>query len=140
MKTKSAKAKGRRLQDKVKDDLVKHLEIANPKEVKKAIMGEKGPDVVYKTLIAECTNTEYLRIWEKLAQLDHHLENSDQKNPLGILIFKKNKSEIYATIKWSDFLHMLVVIRGLLKGTIHSEIPELDPDRIITYGSKGGNC
>lgn len=140
MKTKSAKAKGRKLQDKVKDDLVEYLNIQNPKEVKKAIMGERGPDVVYKSFIAECTNTEYLRIWEKLAQLDHHIETSDVKNPLAVLVFKKNKSEIYATLKWTDFLHMLALIKSLLQVTPSAEEQDEVLDKILVLESKGGSC
>ncbi len=101
IKPKSAKAKGRNLQNKVKKDLVEKLGVV-AKEVKTALMGEAGPDVVYRNFVVECTNTEYLRVWSKLEQLDRHLEKFDGKHPFGALIFKKNNSETYATVKWSD--------------------------------------
>lgn len=49
MKTKSAKAKGRRLQNFVRDELLKVFH-AKPTEIHVAVMGEQGLDVSYKTL------------------------------------------------------------------------------------------
>lgn len=53
MKTKSAKAKGRRLQNWVKEQLIKTVDFA-PQDVKTAIMGESGPDVYITGQGAQC--------------------------------------------------------------------------------------
>ena len=85
MKTRSAKAKGRRLQDWVRTQLVKKLGLpANTDLVTTAIMGEKGMDVkVVSTLrnkwpfSIECKNRETFsgiyKILEQSAKQDSNL-------------------------------------------------------------------
>ena len=50
----------------------------------------------------ECKNQEALNIWKSLEQAENNCEGL---TPL--LIFKRNKSKIYATVEITDFLDLL---------------------------------
>jgi len=75
-------------------------------------MGEKGTDLHFspkaKEVIGlsscECKNTEKLNIWAALEQAEDHSKKHKGK---FALFFKRNRSQIYVTLKFSDFLDML---------------------------------
>lgn len=105
MKTKSAKAKARRLQDwvverlKVEFDLYAH-------DIRPAIMGESGADVKLLTEDAktkipfaiECKAQEkYKAIYDIMAQAHAHVENDpmlqagEKRLPLGVITMNRKK-------------------------------------------------
>jgi len=109
MKTRSAKAKGRRLQNKIRDLLLEEFKELEPDDIRTAIMGETGEDIklspAARKLIPysfECKNQEKINIWESLNQAE---ENSGDYPP--ILIFKRNRSKTYVTIELEDFLKII---------------------------------
>ena len=110
MKTRSGKAKGRRLQNKIRDVLLEHFsDKLEPDDVKVAIMGESGEDIklspAARKLIPysfECKNQEKLNIWSSLEQAE---ENSGDYSP--ILIFKRNRSKTYVTIELEEFIKLI---------------------------------
>ena len=110
MKTRSGKAKGRRLQNKVRDVLLEHFsEELEPDDIRTAIMGETGEDIklspAARKLIPysfECKNQEKLNIWSSLEQAE---ENSGDYPP--VLIFKRNRSKTYVTMNIKEFLRLL---------------------------------
>ena len=110
MKTSSGKAKGRRLQNKVRDVLLEHFsEELEPDDIRTAIMGETGEDIklspAARKLIPysfECKNQEKLNIWSSLEQAD---ENSGDYPP--VLIFKRNRSKTYVTIELEEFMKLI---------------------------------
>ena len=110
MKTRSGKAKGRRLQNKIRDLLLEHFsDKLEPDDVKVAIMGETGEDIklspAARRLIPysfECKNQEKLNIWSALEQAS---ENSGDYPP--VLIFKRNRSKTYVTMDIKEFLRLL---------------------------------
>ena len=110
MKTSSGKAKGRRLQNKIRDLLLEHFsDKLEPDDVKVAIMGESGEDIklspAARKLIPysfECKNQEKLNIWSSLEQAE---ENSGDYPP--ILIFKRNRSKTYVVIEIDEFLKLI---------------------------------
>ena len=110
MKTSSGKAKGRRLQNKIRDLLLEHFsDKLEPDDVKVAIMGESGEDIklspAARKLIPysfECKNQEKLNIWSSLEQAD---ENSGDYPP--VLIFKRNRSKTYVTIELEEFMKLI---------------------------------
>ena len=112
MKTSSGKAKGRRLQNKIRDLLLEHFsDKLEPDDVKVAIMGESGEDIklspAARKLIPysfECKNQEKLNIWSSLEQAD---ENSGDYPP--VLIFKRNRSKTYVTIELEEFIKLINV-------------------------------
>ena len=112
MKTRSGKAKGRRLQNKIRDLLLEHFsDKLEPDDVKVAIMGESGEDIklspAARKLIPysfECKNQEKLSIWSLLEQA---AENSGDYPP--VLIFKRNRSKTYVTIELEEFIKLINV-------------------------------
>ena len=110
MKTSSGKAKGRRLQNKIRDLLLEHFsDKLEPDDIKVAIMGESGEDIklspAARKLIPysfECKNQEKLSIWSSLEQA---AENSGDYPP--VLIFKRNRSKTYVTIELEEFIKLI---------------------------------
>tara|TARA_Y100001963_G_scaffold88454_1_gene122205 strand:- start:25290 stop:25625 length:336 start_codon:yes stop_codon:yes gene_type:complete len=109
MKTSSAKAKGRKLQDHVKTELLKKFKSLEEDDIKSAIMGETGEDIKLSPAAKrkipysfECKNQERLNLWASLLQAE---ENSDKRTP--VLVFKRNRSKVYATIEFSKFIKLI---------------------------------
>ena len=110
MNTRSGKAKGRRLQNKVRDVLLEHFsDKLEPDDIRTAIMGETGEDIklspAARRLIPysfECKNQEKLNIWSSLEQAE---ENSGDYPP--VLIFKRNRSKTYVVIEIDEFLKLI---------------------------------
>ena len=119
MKTASKKGKGRRLQNHVRDELLNSFFNTGLEEddIKTAIMGESGEDIKLSPAARrvipysfECKNQERLNIWSSLKQAE---DNSNGRTP--VLIFKRNRSEVYATIKLEEFIKLIggeIEIRG----------------------------
>jgi hypothetical protein len=110
MRPRSAKAKGKRLQNKVTKLLQeKYSSDLEEGDFKSTTMGEHGMDVqlspaarkVFPFAI-ECKNQEALNIWKSLEQAENNCEGL-----VPLLIFKRNKSKIYATLEITDFLNLL---------------------------------
>ena len=110
MKTRSAKNKGKRLQNSVRDILLESFkEQLEPDDIKSTTMGESGEDIqlspAARKLIPyaiECKNQEALSIWKALEQAEN---NSNGYEPL--LIFKRNRSKTYVTLELEDFLKLI---------------------------------
>lgn len=116
MKVKSAKAKGRNLQNLVRDklrsifvDLWSKMPRLEYDDIKSQTMGMGGEDIVLspvaKKLIPysfECKNTERLNLWKSLEQADG---NSEDRMP--VLVIKRNRSKVYAVIEFDNFLNMI---------------------------------
>ena len=110
MKTRSAKNKGKRLQNSVRDILLETFkEDLEPDDIKSAVMGDSGEDIqlspAARKLIPysiECKNQEKLNIWSSLEQAD---DNSKESIP--VLIFKRNRSKTYAVIEFKEFVKLI---------------------------------
>ena len=109
MKTSSAKAKGRRLQQKVRDLLLETFTELEPDDIRSTSMGVSGEDLqlspAARKLIPfaiECKNQEKLNIWDSLKQAE---ENSGDYDP--VLIFKRNRSKTYAVINIEKFIELI---------------------------------
>ena len=108
MKTSSAKAKGRNLQNLVRDKL-RSIFVGNKLEdddIKSQTMGMSGEDIVLspsaKKVIPysfECKNTERLNLWRALEQCEYNCEDREP-----VLVIKRNRSDVYAVIKFENFL------------------------------------
>ena len=108
MKTSSAKAKGRNLQNLVRDKL-RSIFVGNRLEdddIKSQTMGMSGEDIVLspaakKTIpySFECKNVEKLNLWKSLEQCELNCEDREP-----VLIIKRNRSEVYAVVKFDNFL------------------------------------
>jgi len=109
MKAKSAKAKGRKLQNYVVEELRKAYPELEDDDIKSQIMGVSGEDVVFsplaKRLIGlsfECKNQEKLSVWDSLSQAE---KNCDNRTP--VLVFKRNRSKTYAAIPFEFLIKLL---------------------------------
>ena len=106
----SAKAKGRALQNKIRDVLLEHFsEELEPDDIRSQVMGMSGEDIVLspaaRRLIPysfECKNQEKLNIWSSIEQAEN---NSGNHTPL--LIFKRNRTKTYAVLEFDKLLELL---------------------------------
>ena len=80
MKSRSAKNKGKRLQNSVRDILLETFQQLEPDDIRSAIMGESGEDIklspAARKLIPysfECKNQEKLNIWDSLIQAEENI-------------------------------------------------------------------
>ena len=108
MNTRSRKAKGRRLQNQVRETLIERLDI-HPEDIKTAVMGESGEDIIMARqarerfpFSVECKAHERLNIWDAIKQAE---DNSGDHTP--IVIFKRNRSKTYVTIELNNFLDII---------------------------------
>tara|TARA_R110002012_G_scaffold257642_1_gene437905 strand:+ start:108 stop:446 length:339 start_codon:yes stop_codon:yes gene_type:complete len=109
VKARSAKAKGRKLQNLVVKELRKAYPELEEDDIKGQVMGMSGEDVVLsplaKRLIGlsfECKNQERLNLWDSLSQAEN---NCEERTP--VLVFKRNRSDTYAAIPF-EFLIKLI--------------------------------
>ena len=109
MKTRSAKNKGKQLQNKVRDILLETFDTLEPDDIRSAVMGDSGEDIqlspAARKLIPysiECKNQEKLNIWESLKQAE---DNSKDSTP--VLIFKRNRSKTYAVLEIEEFIKLI---------------------------------
>jgi hypothetical protein len=91
MRPQSAKAKGRRLQQWVRDQLIEQLEV-HPEDIESRSMGAGGEDLIMARdarqkfpFSIECKNQEKLNIWDAY---DQACANSGDYEP--IVFIKKN--------------------------------------------------
>ena len=109
MKTRSAKNKGKRLQNKVRDLILEKFTQLEEDDVRSTTMGDSGEDVLLSPaarklfpFATECKNQEKLNIWSSLEQAE---QNAGKHTPL--LIFKRNRSKTYAVLEIQDFIDLI---------------------------------
>ena len=110
MKSRSAKNKGKRLQNKVRDLILEKFNSKlEPDDVRSITMGDSGEDILLSPAArrlfpfsVECKNQEKLNIWSSLEQAEG---NSGNHPPL--VIFKRNRSKTYAVLEFDELLKLL---------------------------------
>ena len=110
MKPRSAKNKGKRLQNKIRDLILeKKYTQLEPDDVRSITMGDSGEDILLSPAArkvfpfsVECKNQEKLNIWDALDQAEG---NSGKHIPL--VIFKRNRSKTYAVLEFEELLQLL---------------------------------
>ena len=109
MSAKSAKAKGRRLQNMLRDILRDTFPQLEEDDIKSQTMGMSGEDIVLSPAARkvikysfECKNVERLDLWKSLAQADG---NSDDRDP--VLVMKRNQSKTYAIVELDTFIDLI---------------------------------
>jgi len=116
MNPRSAKAKGRRLQDQVAKDLAQAFNLS-PELIHKSIMGETGVDVMVlgpdaaKTgnLGIECKNQEALSFWPAWKQTR---VNAAKAKRQPVLVTTRNNHETLAVLPWKALLDLLTQLRS----------------------------
>jgi len=112
MRTSSAKAKGRRLQNRVAEDLRAVAgDSLEPDDIKPVSMGVSGVDILLTPaarrlfdLLVECKNHEKLNV---VGVFTDHVQKYADKLGLPLLVHSRNRSEDLVTMRWADFLKML---------------------------------
>ena len=109
MKTQSAKAKGRRLQQWVRDQLIEKLEV-HPEDVESRSMGAGGEDLIMARgnsrekfpYSVECKNQEKVNVWESYSQA---VENSKDYEPVVVIKRNNHKPLVVVDVEYFVGLH-----------------------------------
>ena len=107
MKTSSAKQKGRKLQQWMRDLLIKKLGV-HPEDIESRGMGSQGEDLIMARaarekfpLSIECKNQESVNVWKSYEQA---AENSGEYEP--VVVIKRNQSKPLVVIDAEYFVSM----------------------------------
>jgi len=107
MRVQSAKAKGRRLQQWVREKLIEMLEV-HPEDIESRSMGAGGEDLIMARAARskfphsiECKNVEKLNIWDAYEQAT---ANSGDYEPL--VVIKKNGKKPLAVVDAEYFISL----------------------------------
>ncbi len=118
MKPRSAKAKGRNFQNKVRQMIIDALDI-NELDIKTAVMGESGMDIKLSSAArdkfgyaVECKKVEKINIWKCYEQAT---ENSEDLEPL--LIFSRNNSKVLVCFEFKHLLDLVNQSNGFRRLT-----------------------
>ena len=105
MKTQSAKAKGRKLQQWMRNLLIEKLEV-HPEDIESRSMGAGGEDLIMARAARqkfpysiECKNVEKLNVWEAYKQAE---ENSKDYEP--VVVMKKNNHKTLVVLDAEHFV------------------------------------
>jgi hypothetical protein len=105
MKTQSAKAKGRKLQQWMRNLLIEKLEV-HPEDIESRSMGAGGEDLIMARaarekfpLSIECKNQEKVNVWEAYKQAE---DNSKDYEP--VVVIKRNNSKPLVVIDAEYFV------------------------------------
>ena len=115
MSAKSSKAKGRRLQNWVRDKLRyafitawTKLPTLEDDDIKSQTMGMTGEDIILSPAARkiipysfECKNVEKLNIWSAIDQAETNAPN----NCTPVAIIKRNRSKVYVVIEFDAWIN-----------------------------------
>lgn len=107
MKTQSAKAKGRRLQQWLRDLLIEKLDV-HPEDIESRSMGAGGEDLIMARAARkkfpysiECKNQENVNVWKAYEQAE---ENSGKYEP--IVVLKRNNTKPLVLVDADYFVRL----------------------------------
>ena len=107
MKTQSAKAKGRKLQQWVRTQLIEQLDV-HPEDIESRSMGAGGEDLIMARaarekfpMSIECKNQEKVNVWESYKQAE---DNSKDYEP--VVVIKRNNSKPLVLVDAEYFVSM----------------------------------
>ena len=109
MKISSSKAKGRRLQNKLRDILRKVFPSLEEDDIKSQTMGMTGEDIVLSPAAKkkipysfECKNVERLNIWQAIEQAESNCEDRT-----AVVVIKRNRTDTYAVLNLDKFIKLI---------------------------------
>ena len=107
----SRKQKGRILQQIIRDKILETFSELTERDVRSTPMGVSGVDIQLSQKAAdlfpfsiESKNQEKLNIWNALKEAE---SDTKERDLMPLLIFKRNRSNIYCTFKFTDFLKII---------------------------------
>ena len=110
MNVRSVKAKGRRLQNIVRDALRDAFTSLEQEDIKSQTMGMTGEDIVLSPharekipYSIECKNQERLQIWKSLKQA----EDNTPKGCEALLVIKRNGTKPYVVLDFDKFIELM---------------------------------
>lgn len=110
MKARSAKSKGKRLQNAVRDLILEHFPQLEPDDVVSTLMGDSGTDIKLSPharkvfpYSVEAKNQEKLNIWASLEQAEKNVK----EGTYPVLFFKRNRSKTYVALDIDHFFTLL---------------------------------
>lgn len=136
MRASSAKAKGRRLQQQVAQDLLKAFgEQLGPDDVRSCPMGSHGCDVQLSTAARrcvpwsiECKNQERLNLREAFQQA----EANCSPGTAPVVVSKRNREEPLCTLRWADAVELLCgAVSDSARRERSGDLDLLPPARIL---------
>jgi hypothetical protein len=106
----SAKAKGRRLQQEVRDAILNAFSAQlQPDDVRSTSMGASGEDILLSPaareafpFYTEAKNRESLNIWKAIEQTE-----KGAKGHIPLVVFRRNNTKIYAALPFNILLGLL---------------------------------
>ena len=108
-KARSSKAKGRRLQNLVRDKLRDAFPSLHEDDIQSQTMGMGGEDIVRspaaKVAIPysfECKNVERLNVWQAIEQAE---SNCEDRTP--VVVMKRNRTGIYVVFNLDKFIKLI---------------------------------
>lgn len=107
LKPQSAKAKGRRFQQEVRDALLETFPQLKADDIRSTSMGSGGEDIQLSPAAREvipfsieCKNVEAINIWRAIDQA------GGRAHP-PLVVFRRNKTRPHVTLPLDDFLSLL---------------------------------
>ena len=109
----SSKAKGRKLQNMVRDALRDAFPALEEDDIKSQTMGMTGEDIILSPAARkqipfsfECKNVEKLQFWQSISQC----EDNCKEDLSPVIIVKKNRREPYACLPIETFIKLIKVM------------------------------
>ena len=109
MKPRSAKNKGKRLQNKVRDLILEKFNQLEPDDVRSITMGDSGEDILLSPAArrlfpfsVECKNQEKLNIWESYSQA---VQNCNDYEPVVVIKRNNHKPLVVVDAEYFVGLH-----------------------------------
>ncbi len=106
----SCKAKGRKLQQELRDILISELGI-DPLDIESTAMGQSGCDLYLSKAArskfpfgVEAKYRESIYIWQAMKQAE---DNAAKEGLIPLLVFRRSRSPTYVTLRMNDFLNLV---------------------------------
>ncbi len=133
--TSSRKAKGRRFQQEVRDDIITRLGI-DPGDIRSVGMGQAGCDLYLSTeatkwfpFAVECKYQEKVSLW---SWWDQCVTNASKEDLAPLLLIRRSRTEPLAVLWWDDFLAMVAAHNNRMMLAVellsHAMAAEIPPD------------
>lgn len=110
MKPRSAKNKGKRAQNMIREMILDHFPDLHPDDVVSTLMGDSGTDIKLSHAArqkfpysVESKNQERLQIWAALEQAEINAKEGTEP----ILFFKRNHSKMYVALSAEHFFNLI---------------------------------
>lgn len=110
MKARSAKNKGKRAQNMIREMILSHFPDLHPDDVVSTLMGDSGTDIKLSHAArqkfpysVECKNQEKMNVWSSLEQA----EKNTKEGTYPVLFFKRNRSKMYVAMDVEHFFELI---------------------------------